>query len=158
LADASRALSSAPEATALLLRAAHDVRLSRTREVIRRPVLLAGCGLEHLLFVDLEELLAVTSFIAMREAAIPPDPPRNSRRLMPTFLQTFSVSSWIRCSTCFVSASAGNGMYSPLETIASGPHWKGSSSAGAHRASAHRLKPGIFFARSWRLPETVIGI
>src|SRR5713101_64412 len=97
------------------------------------------------------------SFIAMKEAAIPPELPRNFRRLMPSFLETEAASSLIRYSTSFCFSVCGFGRYSPFETICVGigPFRSSASSARSRPSSCSSLnresssrEPGIFFGIS----------
>jgi len=78
-----------------------------------------------------------TSFMASSPAAMPPEPPRNCRRLTPSFLLARSASSPMRASTCFCRGVCGAGMYSPLETIRVGTGERAGSatSARSHRAT-----------------------
>src|SRR6516162_4605349 len=55
--------------------------------------------------------------MASNAAAMPPEPARNWRRLMPSFLLASSASSSSRASTRFCWSVCGAGMYSPFEII-----------------------------------------
>ena len=84
--------------------------------------------------LTLKSFLPYTSFIARNDAASPPVPMRNLRRVVPSRLAASSASSLTLYSTCFWSSVCGCGMYSPLETIRVGTGaTNGSVSAGATR-------------------------
>src|ERR1700683_5195439 len=84
--------------------------------------------------LTLKSFLPYTSFIARNDAASPPVPMRNLRRLVPSLLAASSASSLTRYSTCFWSSVCGCAMDSPLETIRVGTGaTNGSVSAGATR-------------------------
>src|SRR6516164_4671648 len=72
--------------------------------------------------------------MASNAAAMPPEPARNWRRLMPSFLLASSASSSSRASTRFCWSVCGAGMYSPLEIIRIGT---GERSGSATSARSH---------------------
>jgi hypothetical protein len=56
-----------------------------------------------------------TLFIAMKAAAVPPEVPRNWRRLTPSFFAALVASASSSAATCFCACDCGMGMYSPFE-------------------------------------------
>src|SRR5258707_14456305 len=63
----------------------------------------------------LKNRLPKTWFMAMNEAAIPPELSRKRRRVTPSFFAAWSASSLTRSSTCFCFCVCGNGMYSQTQ-------------------------------------------
>src|SRR5262245_25467991 len=78
-----------------------------------------------------------TSFMASSAAAMPPEPDRNCRRLMPSLWLASSARSSTRASTRFCSSVWGAGMYSPLEIIrvGTGERRGSATSARSHLAT-----------------------
>ncbi len=68
-----------------------------------------------------------TSFIAMNDAAIPPELARNARRDRPSCFAAPSTSSSTRDSTRFCCEVCGSGAYSPFDTICVGTAVRGAA-------------------------------
>jgi len=84
-------------------------------QIARRAGLRVRRGFEHLDGIYVEEF-SKTSFIARKEAAIPPGPGEKSAPVYPQFLAAIPPASSMRASLLLLVVW-GTGMYSPFEII-----------------------------------------